>query len=370
MKAPASFDPERAEARAELAAWLAAGHVAALPTDTVPGLAASVGAGGAAVAAARIARLKQAPDDKACALHLADLAAVAEWLPSLPPGLPRWIEQRFPGAITLLLPQRWALRTREFGWEWPMVGVRVPNHTAFRACAHVVAAPLLMSSINPHGAAPLHGEALAAWLREHAVPAAFTPERIAAREASAVLAFEPLPRLLRGHLEPAHTKPGLRVLVVCSGNICRSPLAAALLRSELAAAWGVDEAGLARLGWIVESAGTFAMPGTPASEHSETAAREVGLDLRTHRARSLQQAVAGAVPDLVLGMSASHLAALGDAGFQPELFDPAGYEVADPFGGSLGDYRRVREQLQRAAQDRIQAWSSWRPISKTALRTR
>jgi tRNA A37 threonylcarbamoyladenosine synthetase subunit TsaC/SUA5/YrdC/protein-tyrosine-phosphatase len=359
VEAPAFLDPERAAARARLAAWLAEGRVVALPTDTVPGLAASAAAGGAPAAAARIARLKAAPEDKPCALHLADRAALARWLPSLPPGLPRWMERTLPGPWTVVLPVRWVPRARELGWSWPQVGVRVPDHAGFRACARAAADPLLMSSVNPHGAPPLHGAALADWLREHGVPAAFDPLRIASGAPSTVLAFEPLPRVVRGTARGDETQPGLRVLVVCSGNSCRSPLAAALLRRELAAAWGVGEPELARLGWIVESAGTFAMPGTPASEHSVSAAREVGLELGGHRARSVQQAVAGAPPDLVLGMGRNHVAALSDAGHPAELFDPAGHEVGDPFGGELADYRRAREHLQRAAQDRIETWSRW-----------
>lgn len=360
MEAPASFDPDRAATRARLVAGLAEGRVVALPTDTVPGLAASPSAGGAAAAAARIARLKGAPEDKPCALHFADRAALAEWLPSLPPGLPQWMERILPGPWTVLLPARWVPRARELGWAWPQVGVRVPDLAEFRSFARAAGAPLLLSSINPHGTEPLRGAALAAWLEQHRVPSGFDPERVSVGVPSVLVAFEPLPRVLRGEATASQTRPGLRVLVVCSGNTCRSPLAAALLRRELASAWSVRERDLAGLGWIVDSAGTFAMPGAPASDHSVSAAREAGLDLRAHRARSVQQAVAGAAPDVVLGMSRNHVAALAEAGFRAELFDPAGFEVADPFGGELADYRSVREQLQRAAQDRIEAWSRWK----------
>lgn len=354
------FDPNRVTERTRLAEWLAAGHVAALPTDTVPGLAASCAAGGAMAAAERIARLKGAPRDKPCALHLPDLETLAAWLPSLPPGLPGWLSAKLPGPWTVLLPGRWAPRLRELGGLWPQAGFRVPAHPEFRACALAAGAPLLMSSINPHGAEPLRGPALAAWLQEHGVPAAFDPLRCKVGQASAVVDFAPLPRLLRGSVPPRDLRPGRRVLVVCSGNICRSPLAAALLRRELAAAWGVAERELGALGWIVDSAGTSALPGLGASEHSETAAREVGLDLGAHRARGVAQAVAGAPPDLVLAMGRGHLGALAAAGLRAvELFDPAGLEVADPFGGDLADYRRTREHLQRAAQERVEIWSRW-----------
>ena len=270
------------------------------------------------------------------------------------------MERVLPGPWTVLLPARWVVLARDLGWPWPLVGLRVPDDARFRSLAEAVGAPLLMSSINPHGADPLHGARLAEWLAQNGVPAAFDPHSVTHAAASAVVAFDPLPRVLRGEVAGSLDRPGQRVLVVCSGNICRSPLAAAILERELASAWGVAPHDLARLGWIVESAGTSAMPGSEASEHSQTAAREVGLDLREHRARQLTQALAGSEPDLLLGMSRGHVEALREArSGAAELFDPSELEVADPFGGSLDDYRRVRAQLQRAAQERVQAWSCW-----------
>jgi protein-tyrosine-phosphatase len=127
----------------------------------------------------------------------------------------------------------------------------------------------------------------------------------------------------------------------------------------LAAAWGVAERDLARLGWVVESAGTFAMPGADASENAVIAAAEVGLDLRGHRARSVAQAHAGADWDLVLAMGRNHLASLASVGLRAELFAPGEVEVQDPFGADLPTYRRTRDELQRAAQERVEAWSRW-----------
>lgn len=353
------FDPGREEDRARLAAWLAADRVAALPTDTVPGLAVRVAPGGAPRAAATLARLKQAPEDKPCALHLPDRAACERLAPALPPGLAAWLQQHLPGPWTVLLPAAWVPAVVGLGWSWPQVGLRVPRSRAFQACASVSSAPLMMSSINPHGAEPLTGAALEGWLQERGIPAAFDPAQFTAGSPSRIVAFEPLPRLVRGESPASALRPGLRVLVVCSGNVCRSPLAVAILRQELAAAWGVRERDLAALGWVIESAGTFAMPGATASENAREAAREIGLNLESHRARAVEQALAGARWDLVLGMSGNHLASLKVLGIAAETFELDRQEVADPFGGDLATYRRTRAQLQRAAQQRVEAWSRW-----------
>jgi protein-tyrosine-phosphatase len=67
-----------------------------------------------------------------------------------------------------------------------------------------------------------------------------------------------------------------RILLVCTGNTCRSPLAEVLLRARLK-----GHATLETL--TVESAGTAAWGGSPASEGSYLVALERGLDLSAHR---------------------------------------------------------------------------------------
>jgi protein-tyrosine phosphatase len=87
------------------------------------------------------------------------------------------------------------------------------------------------------------------------------------------------------------------ILVVCSGNICRSPIAEGLLRRALERRVGDDAP-------HVSSAGTIAADGGPATDSSVVAARELGIDIAGHRARRLSASLAGA--DLILCMAAEH----------------------------------------------------------------
>lgn len=146
----------------------------------------------------------------------------------------------------------------------------------------------------------------------------------------------------------------MHVLLVCSGNTCRSPLAEALLRRML------DEAGRGDI--AVSSAGTGAYDGAPASEGAYLVGLERGLDLSGHRARLLDPDLLRSA-DLVLAMSGGHLARVarlgGAAGPAVLLGEYAGagpVEIRDPFGGEVEGYRRTLDQLEelmRMVRDRL-----------------
>lgn len=93
----------------------------------------------------------------------------------------------------------------------------------------------------------------------------------------------------------------MKVLFVCDGNICRSPLAAEYLRHRAV------RSGLSHL--VVESAGVLGIEGAPAAAHSIEVAREAGLDLTGHRSRGIT--VAGMrTADLVVAMTLAQLETL------------------------------------------------------------
>jgi protein-tyrosine-phosphatase len=134
------------------------------------------------------------------------------------------------------------------------------------------------------------------------------------------------------------------VLLVCSANQCRSPLAEALLRQALAKAAPHES-------WRVESAGTYAGSGLPATEYSRQEALRHGLDLSQHRAR---QATCELISefDLVLAMEREHLQDLRTGCPQSAarvhlLSEAIGaeFDVEDPYGGPPAGYRSLGELL-------------------------
>jgi protein-tyrosine-phosphatase len=136
-----------------------------------------------------------------------------------------------------------------------------------------------------------------------------------------------------------------RVLVVCTGNTCRSPMAEGLLRDRFAEL-GVDAE--------VRSAGTFAVIGAPAQPHAVATAARAGVDITSHVARQLDDRMV-AWADTVLCMARSHAAAVrsldstSDVRLVAELGPESGLqrdEIRDPMGWDEDVYREVFDDMR------------------------
>lgn len=133
------------------------------------------------------------------------------------------------------------------------------------------------------------------------------------------------------------------ILIVCTANICRSPVGEALLRQKL------QEQGLHN--WKVSSAGTWAMDGRRAAEFSQQLMAEKGLDITEHRSRNIIADTLVDV-DLVLCMEAGHaealraeFPALAHKIFMITEMRGRKYSVNDPYGGPLETYQQMVQEL-------------------------
>ena len=135
-----------------------------------------------------------------------------------------------------------------------------------------------------------------------------------------------------------------KILFVCTANICRSPMAAAMFNA-------LAEEGA--LPFQAESAGTAALEGRRMAENSLAALEEAGFYPKPNRARRVSEAMIEEA-ELVLAMTPQHVATLRRLGGEPPrgihtlpeyATGAAGVGIPDPYGLTMAAYRNTLRQL-------------------------
>ncbi len=311
----------RQAAHPEDIARLAAGHLSngrlvVLPTEVGPVLAATPGVAVPA-AASGAPRYLAFADAAAVAAHYADVTAdEAAWGRRVWPGPVAW--QRDDG------PDR----------------VWVPDHLLTAAVVAAVG-PL---ALYPVTGGPAWGDEVAAIVAdEHPAAGAMTVVRLADREWAVLHAGSVSEEAIREKL-------ARRIVFVCTGNTCRSPMAEALFKHELAARLGCRVAELPAKGFRVQSAGTGAGPGEPPSPEAVAVLLEWTVDHTAHRSTPAGADLIAAADDIV-GMTRTHLLAVLSR--YPvirgalRLLGGAEGDLDDPIGGGPAVYRACAENIRR-----------------------
>lgn len=130
----------------------------------------------------------------------------------------------------------------------------------------------------------------------------------------------------------------MNIVFVCTGNICRSPMAEGLFKKLL------EERG--REDITCSSAGLAAPEGSPASINAKIAAQELGVDISEHRSRLLTRAIARDA-DMIVCMTQEHYDVLNSIIPEEKLYILGG-GIDDPYGCDLEVYRACAEKIKNS----------------------
>lgn len=134
----------------------------------------------------------------------------------------------------------------------------------------------------------------------------------------------------------------MNILFVCTGNTCRSAMAAALF-NKIAIEKNLDVR--------IESAGIFALDGEPASNEAIIAMKKYDIDLLGHHAQTINTELIEK-SDLILTMTKAHKMVLEQAA-KGKVFTICEYagldgDIEDPYGGDVDEYEKCADMLYNA----------------------
>jgi L-threonylcarbamoyladenylate synthase len=343
------------------------GGLVAIPTETVYGLACRA----EAKTLKRLDEIKARTEGKRYTLHIGKAGDIQRYVPHLSPRAKALVRKALPGPITLvceLSEQELQEQKNKLGqdvfsilYENATIGIRYPSNEAAVQILSETVWPIVAPSANISGQIPATTarQVLETFNGQIEMVIDGGSDACQYRQSSTVVKLSQagIDILRQGAVskEDIERLSTVNIIFVCTGNTCRSPMAAAFAAKYAAnkLSCKVDELG--PLGYTIESFGISAYDGFPASQEAVTILENKGLSLREHRSRLLKrQAIRQA--DYIFVMNRSHLDAVlaMDSSSQERIFllDPQA-DIADPIGLGQQVYEACARNIEQAVEKRM-----------------
>lgn len=336
---------------------IAEGKLVVLPTETVYGLAASVNH---PQAVESLLKLKHSATGHPVALAVKSFDEACDFIPH-PAVIGRRLARRcWPGPVTLVfdvdlsnsLVHRLPAVTQSALLPHRTLAIRVPAHDLFQEVLRLLPGPVVLSSANRWGEPEaVSGEEAYAAFGSHVSLILDEGRSQFGQPSTVIRVMTDRIQIQRvGVVSPPTVKrlASFLVLLVCTGNTCRSPMAEMLCKKLLAEKLGCPLAQLEDRGVLVMSAGIAAMSGMGPAPEAVQVMSDMNLDLSHHASQPLSDHLVR-YADLIFTMTQGHRQALvshwPDVADRAHVLSMQGDDVADPIGGTLELYRRCSDQI-------------------------
>jgi len=345
---------------------LAEGRLVVFPTETVYGLGASARCESAVRS---IFEAKGRREDSPLALAIRSVEDALDYAPQLGARAERLARRCWPGPITLVvkhgddqgLLRQLPREVQEAVAPNGEVGLRVPAHAVLLDVLQMLAGPIVLTSANRSGEPPAASaqDAVRALGSHVALVLDDGPCRYG--QASTVVRANNggIDCLREGVVPHAALErlASMLIVIVCTGNTCRSPMAEAIMRRQVAQRLGCTPEQLEQRGVLITSAGLAAAPGGCAAAEAVEIMREQGLDISRHESQPLTDKLVRHA-DVILTLTSAHRQSIvrrwPEAASRTLTLRTDEGDVEDPIGGPPEVYRQCAKQIEEALRRRVE----------------
>jgi tRNA threonylcarbamoyl adenosine modification protein (Sua5/YciO/YrdC/YwlC family) len=344
---------------------LAEGKLVVFPTETVYGVAASARR---ADGVRRIFDAKGRNENSPLALAIRSVEDALDYAPSLGMKAQRLARRCWPGPVTLVvkhgedegLIRQLPAEVRQAIAPNGEVGLRVPAHAAVLDVLHMLAGPIALTSANLSGQPDaITAEAAIASLGQHVALVLDDGQCRYGQPSTVVRAGADSYECLREGVVPCAALDRLAskfIVIVCTGNTCRSPMAEAILRKLIAEKFNCTLEETEQRGVIVSSAGVSATPGGVAAPEAVEVMRTRGLDLSRHESQPLSEKLIRHA-DVILALTNAHRQAIirrwPEAAGRTMVMRMDQTDIDDPIGAPAEVYTQCAQQIEEALRERL-----------------